>query len=123
MSIGIVNYNGLKVSGVSFKGDAEPVATTVAPRVTETDKFVKTEQPQITEKTKSGLTKRIGTGIISAVWPGLGQFANGQWFKAACLAVGIPMIATAGFIVGGALGIIPAGLLYLWNIHDAYKNA
>ena len=136
MAIGSVNLNKLpNVYAVNFKGDADaakatsekttisPAKTTTAPAIEKTDELVKTSSQKVETPRKSGLLRKIGTGVLSVLWPGLGQFANGQWLKAVGFAVGVPLIITAGFFIGGYLGLgIMAGA-YLWNVIDAVKNA
>lgn len=86
------------------------------------DKFV-LNQPK-KEVPKPSITRKIGTGIASAVYPGLGQFVNGQWLKAAGFAIGVPLASSAAFFIAGPTASFLVGMaFYLWNIHDAVKNA
>lgn len=125
MQIGKINYNQFsKISVTSFKGDnkpSEPAKNTITPTVKETDKFVKSE-PKTAEKPKSSITKKIAVGCVG-LCPGFGQFVNGQWLKAIGFAIGVPLASTAGFFIGGYVGLAIAGGTYLWNVIDAIKNA
>ena len=74
-------------------------------------------------KSKSGLTGKIGKTVLSALYPGLGQFANGQWLKAVTFAIGVPAVATAGFMMFGISGLIAGTIFHFYNVYDAYKNS
>ena len=143
MQTGNINYSQFSIiSALSFKGEAEPAKaesakavstpaqvvsesakTTITSADTKKDEFVKTGEPQVVEKPKSSLTKKIAVGCVG-LCPGLGQFVNGQWLKAVGFAVGVPAAATAGFFIGGYPGLaIASSIAYLWNIVDAVRNA
>ena len=128
MSIGSVNNNFSRVPVLNFKGEAQAVnetgksATAVISTAGEADKFVKTAQPNVEQKPKSSITKKIAVGCVG-MCPGLGQFVNGQWLKAIGFAIGVPLADMAGFFIGGYLGLGIMVGAHLWNTIDAVINA
>ena len=122
MQIEKFNYNQiLKKQALSFGSETVNANPITLSDVTKKDKFVKTDLKTV-QKPKSGLLKKIAVGCLSLT-PGLGQFVNGQWLKAATFAIGVPIAVMAGFFVGGYLGLGLMAGAYLWNIVDAVKNA
>ena len=120
MQIGSLNSNySSKVSypsSINFKSEIG-IDTTL-----KTDKFAKSQQEP--EKPKSSLVKKIGAGIASALYPGLGQLTNGQFIKATGFAIGEPLLIIAAYIAGGPLAACATySLFQIWNISDAVKNA
>lgn len=96
----------------------------------------KNNEPDSTNKKSSG-AKKVGAGIASAIYPGLGQLVNGETGKAAKYFFGgiaadvagsvgmMALFATcppAAVAVGCAAAITHIGL-YVGSIVDAVKNA
>lgn len=90
-----------------------------------------------TEQPKGSTAKKIGVGIASALYPGLGQLANGDVKKGAkfffgqmasdigfsALAIGLASVNPAlGLAFGIAGGLAHAGIA-IGSIVDAAKNA
>ena len=75
-------------------------------------------------KPKAGIGKKIGSAVASAILPGLGQAANGQWGKALGFFFGVSVADVVGFVLGGPIGASLAhSVVGVLNIIDAYRNA
>lgn len=86
---------------------------------------------------KSSKAKKIGTGLASALYPGLGQLINGEAKKGAkfffgqfaldmAAGLGAAALATAGSpvsLVIGGIGILAHAGIGIASIVDAVKNA
>ncbi|MBQ7450571.1 hypothetical protein IJS77_04070 [bacterium] len=109
------NYSKSAFFKVNFKGAQKSL---IAENI---DKYTPSKAKE--EKPKSSKARKIGAGIASAIYPGLGQLANGQWLKAIGFAIGVPLVSTLGFLAFGYYGILASSLLHIYNIYDASKNA
>ena len=112
---GIGNSFYCTARAVNFSGTTNVIKT-------ENKNELQKTQPK-DEKPKSSLTSKIGKTILSALYPGLGQFANGQWLKAVTFAIGVPTVSTAGYMMFGTPGLIAGTLFHLYNVYDAYKHS
>lgn len=73
---------------------------------------------------KSPTTKKIGVGVVSCIFPGLGQLVNGQFGKAVLFWAGAGVASIAGFCIAGPVGSVAAAYaLNALSIYDAVKNA
>ena len=96
----------------------------------EADEFIKmsinkeTQKGDLVVKPKAGIGKKIGSAVASAIVPGLGQAANGQWGKALGFFFGMGVADVVGFVLGGPIGMSLAhSVVGILNIVDAYRSA
>ena len=75
-------------------------------------------------KTQTTTSKKIGVGLASLLFSGLGQAVNGQWGKALGYCIGEAAAAIGGFCLAGPFGSsLGIALAKILSINDAVKNA
>lgn len=94
-----------------------------ADKFEKTKKDIKATNPDA-GRPKSSFGRKFGTALASVIIPGLGQVTNGQYMKAAGVAIGMPFLTYGATLLGGPLvGLAVFAGLHICQIVDAYKNA